>query len=140
VNAGDTVIVVGATGAVNRVDVPVDVHARERFDAAVANGSLKLVAADQVKETTSRHGGTILVLVDGATPSGPPDPATDTGDTTDPSGSDPDGAAGPTVEMPAKSAGRGDWDDYARAQGMSDDEITGHKSKADLIAALTAGD
>lgn len=137
-NAGDTVIVVGANGAVNRVDVPADVHARERFDAAITNGSLKLVDADQVKETTSRHGGTVLVLVDGATPSEPADPAT--GDTTDPDGAEGPDATEVSTKMPAKSASRGDWDDYARAQGMTDDDIAGHQSKAALIAALTAGD
>lgn len=45
------------SGAIIKMDVPTNPHARERYDAAIAKREFTLVDADQVEEVDTRHGG-----------------------------------------------------------------------------------
>jgi hypothetical protein len=46
---------------------------------------------------------------------------------------DPDGPPASDVDPPAKSAPRGDWEDYARTLGLTDDQIDDASNKETLI-------
>lgn len=140
-NAGETVFVIGSHGAISKMDVPADVHRRERFDAALAKGALRLVDADDVVEEPHPRwpDSTRLVLRKGARPVDPtPAAATPAEPAGEPSG-DPSGepTGEPTgepsvVEKPKKSEAKAAWVDFAVAKGM-EREAAEAMSKADLV-------
>ncbi len=112
---GDTIFVMGRGGAIIQMDVPGDVHGRERFDAAVASGHLRIVPDDQV--VTRPHPrwpeSTQFVLRDGAMLDSP---------VVEPSAVGAGDAEPEEDGKPAKSAGKPEWVAYAVAQGVPQDE------------------
>jgi len=144
-NAGDTIFVIGTGGAITKVDVPVDSHARERFDDDLERGALRVVADEDVVEQQHPRwpDATQYVLRKGAAPK----PATaftktpdDTAASTEGEGnvegeSEGEGEGGePTViGPPAKSAGKPEWVAFAVAQGM-DPDAAAAATKKDLVA------
>lgn len=139
-NAGDTVFVIGPGGVVQKVDVPFDSHARERFDSDIARGALRLVAdSDVVEEKNKRWpDATRYVLRKGATPIDPAELVTPDDETDEADGDpvDDEGGDGTPEGPPAKSAGKPEWVAYAISQGMDADEADA-ASKADLQRAFT---
>lgn len=142
-NAGDTVFVQGAGGAIVKMDVPGDVHRRERFDQDVAKGALRLVdPADVVEDPHPRWPDSVRYLLrKGARPIDPepaaaPPAAEPAGEpSTEPTG-EPTGEPGAepaTVEQPKKSASKPDWVEFAVSKGM-EREAAEAMSKADLVA------
>jgi hypothetical protein len=134
VNAGDTVFLLDGNGIVDKRDVPVNVHARERFDAALEKGTLRVLDESAVEEYISASGGILFRLKQSAppkvhveTPAPPTEPAP-AGDSGAPSDT-PAGAA----QKPAKSAGVGAWREFAIAQGM-DAEAAAAADKKALVA------
>jgi len=57
-----TVFVLGSSGVAQKIDIPADPHAAERFHASVASGEFRIVDESEVESTTTRHGGVIYVL------------------------------------------------------------------------------
>jgi hypothetical protein len=138
------VFVVSAGGTVSLVDIPTNVHARERFDQAIAKGELCIVDAAEVVEEGTPETGIKYRLA--ATPTerkprpvvapegtasdapasdSPPPPAGDGAPAGDPPAGDP-----PT--KPKKTAGVEAWRAYAIAQGM-DPEAAATAEKAALV-------
>lgn len=127
-NPGDTVFVQGAAGAIVRMDVPGDVHRRERFDLDIKKGALRLIApADIVEDPHPRWPDSVrYVLRDGAAPSSPPKVDPGPADEVTP---EPDSdVTGP----PKKSASKADWVEFAVAQG-ADREAAEAMTKDDLV-------
>lgn len=128
-NAGDTVYVRGSSGTIDKIDVPANVHTRERFDLALERDEISIVDANSVEEYTGPSGGTLFRLKDGAEPpkakaaKESPAPADGAGDSGAPA----------AASAPAKSAGVGAWREFAIAQGMDADEAAATDKKA-LIA------
>lgn len=127
--AGDPVFVIGTGGAVVKMDVPADVHRRERFDADLAKGALRLVDEADVEEVQHPRwpDATRFVLRKGAAPIAAPLTApspqadADPADPADPPTST-DADTGPaTVEQPLKSANKAAWVDFAVSKGMDAD-------------------
>lgn len=143
-NAGDTVFVQGAGGAIVKMDVPGDVHRRERFDHDLKKGALRLVdPADVVEDPHPRWPDSVrYVLRQGAAPIDPvpvtpaSEPAGEpAGESTEPSGEpagEPTGEPA-SVEQPKKSEGKPAWVDYAVAHGLAR-EAAEAMTKADLVA------
>ena len=57
-----TVFVLGSSGVAEKIDIPTDPHAAERFHASVASGQFRIVDESDVEEKTTRYGGVIYVL------------------------------------------------------------------------------
>ena len=132
-NAGDTVFVIGAGGAVVKMDVPGDVHRRERFDADLAKGALRLVDADDVDEVPHPRwpDATRFVLRTGATPTAPA-PATEAGPGDEPAADSQPPPADDPLGVPLKSANKATWVDFAVSQGMDADAAKA-MTKPDLV-------
>lgn len=130
-NAGDTVFVQGAGGAIVKMDVPGDVHRRERFDQDIAKGALRLVdPADVVEDPHPRWPDSVrYVLRKGASPVEPAPPAVEP----DPADEVTPEPVSDATEKPVKSAGKPAWVDFAVAQGL-DREAAEAMTKDDLVA------
>lgn len=123
--AGDTVFVIGSAGAITKMDVPRDVHRRERFDLDLEKGALRLVdPGDVVADPHPRWPDSVrYVLREGAS-AAPAVPAVQPV-ASEPSDPSPD-------ERPVKSAGKAAWVDFAVAQGM-DREAAEAMTKDELV-------
>lgn len=129
----DPIFVQGSSGSISLMDVPTDLHARERFDTAIAKGELKVLDPSQVIETTSRHGGVVYLLDPTVAPPVPAD------DVTDASAS----AAEPAPADESEVAGSDGLDDMTKADlvGLASSlgiEPASSWSKPRLIAEITA--
>lgn len=125
----DTVFVQGRSGAIIKMDVPTDVHRRERFDQDLAKGTLRLVdPADVIEDPHPRWPDSVrFVLRAGAAPIDPaPAEAEPAAEATE------DGAGEAEAEQPKKSASKADWVDFAVAQGL-DREAAEAMTKDDLV-------
>lgn len=138
-NAGDTVFVQGSGGAIVKMDVPGDVHRRERFDLDIAKGALRLVdPGDVVEDPHPRWPDSVrYILRQSARPIDPTPTAVDPASTEEPAteppapGGEPGGE--PTVvEQPKKSEGKPAWVEFAVAKGM-EREAAAAMTKADLV-------
>lgn len=125
----DPIFVQGSSGSISLMDVPTDLHARERFDTAIAKGELKVLDPSQVIETTSRHGGVVYLL--------------------DPTVAPPEPAGIPASDDPApvavepEAVGADDLDDMTKADLVELATSLGIEpasswSKPRLIAEITA--
>lgn len=79
----DVVFVQSASGVIFEMDVPTTVHARERFDAAIAKGDLALLDPSTVEKVEVPGGGYTWRAV--AAVAEPADAGDVTGDADDPS-------------------------------------------------------
>lgn len=130
-NAGDTVFVQGSGGAIVKMDVPGDVHRRERFDLDIEKGALRLVdPADVVEDPHPRWPDSVrYVLRKGAAPIDPAPPAVEPG----PADEVTPEPVSDVVEQPKKSASKADWVEFAVAQG-AEREAAEALTKDDLVA------
>ena len=69
-----TVFVLGSSGVAEKIDIPTDPHAAERFHASVASGQFRIVDESDVEEKTTRYGGVIYVLKTAGDDSAKPTP------------------------------------------------------------------
>lgn len=132
-NAGETIFVQGRSGVIIKMDVPAEKHRRERFDADLAKGALRLVDDDDVDEVPHPRwpDATRFVLRNGARPVDPPPTSEPTSEPTgEPAGET--GSEPTTVEQPKKSAGKPDWVEFAVSKGM-EREAAESMTKADLV-------
>lgn len=134
--AGDTLFLLDVNGIVDKRDVPVNVHARERFDAALEKGTLVVLDEAAVEEYTSASGGILFRRKPAVEQPAPKSkPKAETPSEPAPAGDSgaPDATAPAEVAKPAKSAGVGAWREFAVAQGM-DAEAAAAADKKTLVA------